>query len=74
MIYTYIALTIISFYALLTTGAYLEEKKAHRRTFEHAKQIITEHQETMDAMQTENARLALIAKAYRLIAISDQEI
>ena len=73
MIYTYIALGIISLYSIISTGAYLEEKKAHKKTFHQARKIISEDREIMDAMHNENTRLSLIARAYKTLAIVERE-
>lgn len=70
MIYHYIAELTLSGLALIAMLAYLEEKKAHEKTFHQAKNIIHEHQEIMEAMEAENTRLAIVAKAYRIAAIT----
>lgn len=69
MIYTYIALGIFGLYSIISTGAYLEEKKAHKRTAIKARKIIDSKDEILENMLEENARLSLVAKTYRTLVM-----
>lgn len=69
MIYPYIVIGVLAIYSIVSTGAYLEERNDHKKTAAKARKILSDKNELIDTMAEENARLSLIAKAYRSIAI-----
>lgn len=73
MIYTYIALGTMSVMTLVFAGAYHEERKAHKNTVNRARQKLNEQHDIIDILQAENSRLALVAKAYRTLAVFGKE-